>query len=384
MNIDFFRRVNSALLSINGNQKLGGQISAYSANDFPDLDGVKLAMFGVLEDRLDEKRKEEPFHFDGIRKNLYNLYPGSWDLKIADLGDIVKGETVQDTYFAVETVVKELVKENIIPVILGGTQDLIYAQYRAYDDLYSMVNLVNVDSKFDLGDAEKPISNRSYVGKLIIDKPYNLFNYSNIGYQTYFNPQHEIELIEKLFFDAYRLGEVVKDINVVEPVMRDANIVGMDFGVVSANALGSNKIPSPNGFDGKEFCALARYAGLSDKVSSFGIYEYNSEVDCPTANMLIAQALWYFFEGVNFRKNENTIFAKKDFTKYQVPIDDEVLVFFKSLVSGRWWIEIPFISGNNNKLKRHTLLPCTEADYIDACNQVLPERWYKTRRKNEI
>jgi hypothetical protein len=87
---------------------------------------------------------------------------------------------------------------------------------------------------------------------------------------------------------------------------------------------------------------------------------------------------------VNYRTDENTTTAKKDFIKYQVPIDDEVLVFFKSPVSGRWWIEIPFISNSNTKLKRHTLLPCSHEDYIEACNQVIPERWYKTKRKNEL
>ena len=193
-----------------------------------------------------------------------------------------------------------------------------------------------------LGDADKPISNRSYVGKIVVNKPYNLFNYSNLGYQTYFNSQEEIELMERIFFDAYRLGEVSGDTKVVEPVMRDANLVSIDMGAISAGALGNYRLNSPNGFDGKEICALASYAGISDKVSSFGLFEINAEWNFPTANMLIAQILWYFVEGVNFRKNENTISAKKEFIKYQVPIDEEVLVFYKSPVSGRWWIEIPF------------------------------------------
>ncbi|NJX17055.1 arginase, partial [Tamlana crocina] len=156
------------------------------------------------------------------------------------------------------------------------------------------------------------------------------FNYSNLGYQTYFNSQDEIELMDRLFFDAYRLGEVSSDITVVEPVMRDANLVGVDMGAVSGGALGNYRLQSPNGFDGKEICALSRYAGISDKVSSFGIYEFTSEFNFPAANMLVAQMIWYFVEGVNFRKNENTISAKKEFIRYQVPIDDEILVFYKS------------------------------------------------------
>ena len=299
------------------------------------------------------------------------------------MGDIKKGETVEDTYFALQTLVSALIKKRIIPVIIGGSQDLIYAQYRSYDRLEQMVNLVNVDSRFDLGDAEEPISNRSYVGKIVVNKPYNLFNYSSVGYQTYFNSQEEIKLMERLFFDAYRLGEVHSNISLVEPVMRNANLVGIDLGSIAAAAIGGTNHNSPNGFDGKEICALARYAGISDKVSSFGIYEYTS--DYPKAgNMLIAQMLWYFIEGVNYRTNENTVSAKREFIKYQVPVEDEVLVFFKSPISGRWWIEIPFISNSNTKLKKHTLLPCSYEDYLEACNQVIPERWYKTRRKNEI
>lgn len=384
MDLDFLSPVSDELLGAAGNT-LGSTLKIHAAEKaFPDLEGVKIAFFGVLEDRLDEDRTGEAISFDSIRREFYDLYPGNWHLPMADLGDIQKGETVEDTFFAVQTLVNSCLKKGIIPVILGGSQDLVYAQYRAYDGVEQMVNLVNIDSRFDLGDADKPLSNRSYVGKIVVTQPYNLFNYSNLGYQTYYNSQEEIELMERLFFDAYRLGEVSGDLTGVEPVMRDANLVGLDLGAVSAGALGNYRLKSPNGFDGKEICALARYAGISDKVSSFGVYEYTSELNFSASNMLVAQILWYFVEGVNFRKNENTISAKKEFIRYQVPIDEEVLVFFKSPVSGRWWIEIPFISPANNKLKRHTLLPCTQGDYLDACNQVIPERWYKTKRKNEI
>lgn len=386
MHPDFFTPVNDGLVTeVTQANSLGSTIHIHTEErGMPDLEGVQVALFGVLENRRSENGSVDPFDFDSIRREFYQLYPGNWFSQIADLGDIQPGDSVEDTYFAVQTVVAELLKARIIPVLLGGSQDLVYAQYRAYDGVEQMVNLVNVDSRFDLGDADKPLNNRSYVGKIIVNKPYNLFNYSNLGYQTYFNSQEEIELMERLFFDAYRLGEVTGDISIVEPVMRDANLVGMDMGAISAGALGNYRLPSPNGFDGREICALARYAGISDKVSSFGLYEINADLNFSSCSMLAAQIIWYFIEGINFRKNENTILAKKEFIKYQVPVGDEILVFYKSPVSGRWWIEIPFTSPENNKLKRHTLLPCTEDDYVDACNQSIPERWYKTKRKNEI
>ena len=36
---------------------------------------------------------------------------------------------------------------------------------------------------------------------------------------------------------------------------------------------------------------------------------------------------------------------------------------------------------DNNKFKRHTLIPCTYQDYISATNQEIPERWIRTLKK---
>lgn len=364
-------------------QTLGAAILVHTEeNGIPDLEGIQVAIIGVLEDRLSENSSGK-VELDFIRKAFYALFPGNWHTKVADLGNIYPGETVEDTYFAVQKIVSELIKKDIIPIVIGGSQDLVYAQYRAYDNLDQMVNLVNIDSRFDLGDADKPISNKSYVGKIVVTKPYNLFNYSNIGYQTYYNSQDEIDLIEKLYFDAFRLGEVTGNIYAVEPILRDANLVSIDIGAIG-NPHMQHSTNSPNGFDGREICALARYAGISDKVSSIGIYECQEVKNNESSCNLIAQMMWYFIEGVNFRNNENTISAKKEFVRYRVPIDDDILTFYKSPNSSRWWIEIPFVNNLSNKLERNTLLPCTEDDYIDACNQIMPERWYKAKRKNEI
>ncbi|MCM8569346.1 formimidoylglutamase [Gramella jeungdoensis] len=386
MEFDFLSPVHDELLDeishLNA-QSIGAQMRLHTQRSgFPDMEGVNVALFGVKETRRALRKTEAPDFYD-LRSKFYRLYPGNWGLRLADLGDIEAGATVEDTYFAVQTLVESLIKQDVIPIILGGSQDLVYAQYRAYDKLDQMVNLVNVDKKFDLGDAEKMITNESYVGKIVIDKPYNLFNYTTVGYQTYFNSQEEIELMERLFFEAYRLGEVTSDLSLMEPIFRSANLVGLDLGSIDSASANTDYFASPNGFNGREICGLARYAGISDKVSSFGIYEFNDKLGS-LANTLISQIIWYFIEGVNYRTNENTISAKKEFIRYQVPIDDEVLVFFKSPVSGRWWIEIPFLSNVNTKLKKHTLLPCSEEDYLEACNQVIPERWYKAKRKNEV
>ena len=312
----------NALMS---NQALGKKIKIHSAqNGIPDLKDVKIAIVGVLENRNDINYIGEEFQLNEIRKCLYELFPGNWHVTVADLGDIEKGETTEDSYFALKSIVTYLLENKIIPIIIGGSQDLTYANYRAYDDLAPMVNIVNVDKSFDLGDSSKPIKNNSYLGKVVLERPYNLFNYSTIGYQTYFNSQEEIDLMDKLYFEAYRLGEVINNINFVEPIMRDANIVSMDLNSVRSSELSSKQKYSPNGFDGKEICAIARYAGISNKVSSFGVYEYKPSKDDQATSMLMAQVIWYFIEGVNCRITDDDFSDATSYQKFTVLIDDVI------------------------------------------------------------
>jgi len=384
MEFDFLSPVDHEIIQfVNGlsTHHLGSKVAFHSDKDFPDIEKIKIAIIGVLENRGAENFIDKEINLVTIRKELYGLFPGNWQSSIGDLGDIIAGNSIEDTYFALQKVASKLIKKGIIPVIIGGSQDLTYPLYRAYDNQEQMVNLVSIDSKFDFGKQEEGISAKSYLSKIILEEPNNLFNYSNIGYQTYYNSQEEIDLIEKLYFDAYRLGEISNNIELAEPTFRDADIVSIDLNAVMSSYSGNFVKFTPNGFDGKEICSLSRYSGISDKVSSLGIFNHNDTIE---ESVLIAQIIWYFIEGVNYRSNEYPFGTKENFLKYIVPLETEELIFYKSNKTGRWWIEINYFVGQHNKLKKNTLLPCSHEEYLAACNNEIPERWWKAQRKNNI
>ncbi|MDO6491874.1 MAG: formimidoylglutamase [Cellulophaga sp.] len=360
-------------------QALGKKIYKHTKKDgLPVLAMASIAIIGVNESRNAFEKKSEALDLSGVRLELYKLMVGNWNSTIIDLGDVEPGENVSDTYFVVKEVIASLIEENIVPIVIGPTQDLTYPCYRAFDGLRNMINLVNVDSRFDFGDHEELISSHSYMSKIITDKPNNLFNFSNIGYQSYFNSQEEIDLMERLFFDAYRLGEVTSDITLVEPILRNAHIVSLDARSVRASEMGMLNNFSPNGFTGREICAIARYAGISEKLSVFGVFESENSNQ---SFQLLAQIIWYFIEGYNFRVQELPYLNKEAFTKYIVPSDLEELVFYKSNLTERWWVEVPSILNSYNKNEMPALLPCTKADYVEATNQNIPERWFKAFKK---
>lgn len=384
MDFDFLHPVEDSVLAhtlLMPEQALGRNIRIHTQKEgVPDLENVKVAIIGVDETRNSFYDLHEPFDLNAFRLDFYKLYPGNWDITIADLGTIASGASVEDTYFAVQKICESAYKRSIIPVLIGGSQDLTLSMYRAYSHLDTYVNITSVDNRFDFGEPGQLISSRSYMSKIIMEEPNRLFNFCNLGYQTFYNAQEELDLLERLFFESYRLGNLVDDISVVEPVLRDTDLLSIDVKAMKSIETGSQSA-YPNGFDALQMCTIARYAGLSDRISSLGVFEIPNKV---LSHALVAQMVWYFVEGVRFRVNEYPFSIKSDCDCYHVPMEKDSLTFYKSNQSGRWWVEVPRVSSGNTKKDEKTLLPCTHQDYLDACNQIIPERWWKSFRRSLI
>ncbi len=359
-------------------------IDIHREGSFPDLSDTDIAIFGVLEDRNAIGNEGCAHGADVVRKHLYGLFTGNEQVKIADLGNIMQGNTVDDTYFAVTNVVEGLVMNNIIPVIIGGSQDLSYAVYRAYENLGQIINIVAVDPQFDLGHNSNEIDSHSYLSKIILHQPNYLFNYTNIGYQSYFVDKEAVGLMDKLFFDTYRLGNVRDNMDDVEPVVRNADLVSIDISAVRSADAPGNGNAIPNGFSGEELCRIVRYAGLSDKLSSIGFYEYNPTYDPREQTaMLISQALWYFLEGYYQRKDDYPARARDQYVKFHVKLQDhkEEIIFYKSKLSERWWMEVPVETDLMTKYERHYMVPCSHSDYENAMDNNIPDRWWQVYQK---
>ena len=365
--------------------RLNDIIQSYNEeNNFPSLENIHIAIFGVKEDRNSLNNFGSSDAPDRVRDYFYKLYQGNYKAQIADLGNIKRGYNVEDTYFAVKSVASELLKNNIIPVIIGGSQDITYANYLAYESSGQIINIAAIDSCFDLGKAEQDINAKAYLSKIIMHQPNFLFNFTNIGYQTFFVDQDAIELMQKLYFDAYRLGYVRANLEEVEPFIRNADLVSFDISSIKQSDAPGNANASPNGFYGEEACQIARYAGLSDKLTSIGFYELNPKFDNKgqTAH-LVAQMIWYFVDGFYNRKKDFPLKDKKAYLKYRVSIQEHKheIIFFKSKKSDRWWMEVPCPTNLKSKYERHYLVPCSYKDYQTALKEEIPDRWWQVYQK---
>ena len=367
------------------NNSLFSIIDKYTENSgFPEWEEANIAIIGVKEERGSRNNEGCANGSDVVREELYQLFEPGPEIKIVDFGNINPGESLQDTYYALSNTVTELIKKKVIPIIIGGSQDLTYANYMAYEKLEQVVNLVAIDSRFDIGKGEKEVYSDSFLSKIVLHQPNFLFNYSNIGYQTYFVSPEEKELMSKLYFDVYRLGEVQEDIKLAEPIVRNADIVSIDVAAARKSECPGTSGSSANGFYGDEMCQLAWYAGISDKTSSFGVYELNPGLDkAGQSAQLVAQMIWCFIDGYLNRKGDFPIANKKSYTKYRVALDgdEHELIFYKSNKSDRWWMDVPYPPNKKIQFERHHLVPCSYTDYQKACDEEMPDKWWKTYQK---
>jgi len=348
-----------------------------------DWSEIKVAILGVEEERNRVGQPGLASAPDEIRKQLYTLYAPDFPVSIADLGNIKQGATVEDTYFALRTVCSELMKKNVFPIVLGGSQDLTLPMFRAYEQLEQTVNLVTIDSHLDFGESDT-IKSDNYLNSIVLLSPNYLFNYCNIGDQRYLNPPELYRMLNELHFENLRLGELNDSILSAEPHIRNADIVSLDMASVRIADAPGTGCSGPNGLYAEQACTLAYYAGFSDKLTSFGLFGVNPTMDQRNQTAeLAAQIIWCLLDGISKRKGDYPIGTIDDYHKYIVHFEkeDHEIVFYKSPKSDRWWMEVPYPAGMQNKYLRHYLVPCTYAVYQSAANDEIPDLWWMTYRK---
>ncbi len=349
----------------------------------PDLEGIQIAIIGVKEDRIRPEQAGCAEAPDEIRKHFYRLAKPKYDIRVADLGNIEAGNTVNDTLFALNSVLEYLHEHQIITIVLGGVQEIAYAQYTSYQGFKHAVNAVVADARIDLTQHETDHDRTGFLFKMIAHQPNYLFNIVHLANQNYFVEQEALDSFEKMNFDLVRLGNIRNKLQETEPLLRNADMFVMSANSVRASDLPASTDANPNGLFGEEACQITRYAGMSNDLSTIGFYDVNvrHDVDGRSAK-LVSQMMWYFMDGVYARKNEYPTVESNDYMIYRTTFKNSSheIVFYKNTYTNRWWMEVPYPKERTNQ-KGLFVVPCSYSDYQAAQNDEIPDRWMKAYQK---
>lgn len=349
----------------------------------PDYKGAHIAIFGVKEERGTKTNTGSAKGPDEIRKKLYNLKKGTGAYRIVDLGNLNAGIDLDETYVRISEVCRILLENNVLPLILGGTHDLDYGQYRGYEDMEKLISLLNIDAFLDLDDNREADKANQHIHKILLHEPNYLLSYTHLAHQLYLIDPSNAAILEKLYFEAFRIGQMRTNLAEMEPAIRNADLMSFDVTAIRSSDAPGNANAQPFGLTGEEACQLCWYAGMNEKLSSAGFYEYNPDFDDATKKTasVIATMIWYFIEGFYHRKHD-TNFKSNDFLKYVVSMaaEPETITFYKSKVTEKWWMEVAYHQPGA-RYTRNSIIPCSYNDYQIATKGEVPERYISTLAK---
>lgn len=352
-------------------------ITVYTPNTtLRDISKFRIAIFGVPEGRNSPGigTMKGP---DGVRRELYKLARIPGKSRIIDLGNMKQGTTFNDTIAGLTDILTFLGEANIFPVIIGGSSALVIAIDKALALMKTKYTLLAVDARIDFNSEKKGYDSFTYLNQILRDHKSTFDHYINVGYQTHLNDQQVINRFLRRKSELVRTGDARKALHLTEPLFRDSDVAVFDISSVRQSDAPGTTCPSANGFYGEEICLLARYAGISDKLKVFGLFDVNPDLDIRNQTTgLAAQVIWFFLEGFSQKQYEAPVLSDASsgrFIRYHVRVTDleDDLIFVKSNLTDRWWMEIPASDDRNH------YIACSHEDYLKANHNEVPERWIR-------
>ena len=363
--------------SLSGNAGFPHNIFIHTENNpLGGISGFKVAILGVPDGRnsLSNGSSDAP---DSIRRQLYSLGRIPGRTRIIDLGNMKQGSSFGDTLAGLTDILGTLLRENVFPVIIGGSSALVSSIDRSLSNLREGYTLIAVDPRIDYNSSSDIPGSLSYLNSISSSSKSTLKHYINIGYQTYLNDQQVLNRFIRRNSELIRIGDVRQAIYLTEPLFRDSHAAIFDISAVRQSDAPGTALPSPNGFYGEEICLLSRYAGISDNLKVFGLFDVDPAFDNrDQTSGLAAQVIWFFLEGFSQKQYEAPALSENNsgrFVKYHVRVTDldDDLIFVKSNLTERWWLEL---TDAENKC---VYISCSHDDYLKANRNEVPDRWVK-------
>ena len=236
-----------------------------------------------------------------VRSKLGKLPIHFENKKIIDFGDVICiDENLEDCQKALSKTISKLIKNNILPIAIGGGHDIAYANFNGIKDAIkniskNKIGIINFDAHFDLRAVETQPNSGTPFHQILTEN--NAVNYFAIGIQQQSNPRELFETAAQKKvsyvsnFDCETFSDHLK--SKLDAFIKEVDVlyitIDMD-GFSSAYAPGVSA-PSSLGFTPSfVFNALA-FLFQSKKVISCDIAELNPDFDVDDSTASLAARL---------------------------------------------------------------------------------------------
>ncbi|MCE2789635.1 MAG: hypothetical protein LW630_06945 [Saprospiraceae bacterium] len=277
---------------------------------------------------------------EAVRKSLQQFHNQFKNIQIIDLGQLLSNDTD-----ALQSLCQDVKHSRILPVFIG----------------LELQHITQLAGRFSW--------NVYHVANRITQAPETVdVSMSHISYQRHFSRLEEIYHIEEHSFNSLSLGKMRTFPTLLEPVLRDAQMLHIDL-----NCLRKSDAPNighalPTGLNAEELCQLAKYAGLGDRLECLSVMAgENMKAESPEA-AIIAETLWYFSEGLNMNAHDLPE-ASSDISEFIISAENMEMdyEFIRHNLTQKWWFRI------QNEDQR-SYLACAADEYQSTVDNELPDR----------
>jgi len=339
---------------------------------FPDWANASVAIIGVPDSPIQIENQRSTYTADYIRQELYKMSLSLKELSIVDLGNLRPGPTSEDTYRRLSEVVETLADKGTLSIIIGRSQVYTLGQIKGLGHTNEQLNVAVIDAKMDMDTSLDASVEDSWLDHTLTHFSSKIAEVVHLAHQAHVvNPEHALTF-DRMGFNQLRLGDLKASTLKAEPYLRDAHVVSFDLQALHGTEFKALHKKLPFGLTPMEAVQLSWYAGHGNKLQSIGFYGFATEADEGLGAGILATMLWYIMDARNHRADDARFEDSSSFRKFSVQFSDtEYINFYRSLKSGRWWMQV---TGEGNEAQ---YLACDLQDYNDAINGDVPDRYLK-------
>ena len=249
---------------------------------------------------------------DKIREQFYRLTTNNIRRTIFDIGDVVLGASLEETHGTMTAVVAQILKDGKRLIVLGGGNDISYADGVAMAEVFGPEWWigVSIDSHLDVRVAEERNSGTPY--RQLLEGGYLGPGYFyEVGYQShlcspvYYNYIRELgvnrislELLRSREEGDQELKEMIRG-KFIEHSQSLNTFFGFDMDAVRMADAPGTSAPSPLGLRAGEFIQLVKYAASLANTRIIEFTEVNPRFDIDDrTTKLVAVGMHRFCTGV--------------------------------------------------------------------------------------
>jgi formiminoglutamase len=279
-----------------------GDVTAHDPNEY---DECRVVIFGCPQDegvRRNLGRTGATRAPTEIRRAFYKLAAPASTTRgdIFDLGDLKMSKTLEQTHAVQADLVEQVLMDDKMLVVLGGGNDISYPDCTALHRCSRNILAFNIDSHFDVRDADHPHSGTPY-RQLLEEGILVPENFYEMGSKPGANPPAFEQYLKDKGVHIHPLDDL-RDRGIDELFRQilsknDAEVVfwGFDIDAVRAMDAPGVSAPYPIGLTAEEICEIAKIAGEDKRSRIMEISEVNPQLDPDNRTSRLAAMMILYF-----------------------------------------------------------------------------------------